>query len=191
MQARIIQQEIASARSELDRVTERLADLDIRSPGRGRFILPGARDLPDRYVNKGRLLAYVLDVKRPTIRVVVPQSRISLVRQQTENVQVRLVERIEQVYPAIIKREVPEADERLPSTALGITGGGSISIDPRDQQGTKTFQKLFQFDLELTEPLQQPFFGGRVYVRFFHGYEPLGFQWYRRLRQMLLRRFNV
>jgi hypothetical protein len=34
-------------------------------------------------------------------------------------------------------------------------------------------------------------YGGRAYVRFTHESEPLAAQWYRRLRQAFLQRFNV
>ena len=102
-----------------------------------------------------------------------------------------MVERIGPVQPAVIKREVPGALERLPSTVLGRTGGGQIATDPTDTQGTKAFEKMFQFDVELSRPLDRVFVGGRVYVRFDHGPEPLAFQWYRQLRQLFLRRFNV
>ena len=102
-----------------------------------------------------------------------------------------MVERIGPVLRAVIKREVPGGLERLPSTVLGRAGGGEIATDPRDNQGTKAFEKMFQFDLELTRPLDRVFVGGRVYVRFDHDPEPLAFQWYRQLRQMFLRRFNV
>ena len=53
------------------------------------------------------------------------------------------------------------------------------------------FEKMFQFDIELSRPIAQVFVGGRVYVRFDHRPEPLAFQWYRQVRQMFLRRFNV
>jgi putative peptide zinc metalloprotease protein len=33
--------------------------------------------------------------------------------------------------------------------------------------------------------------GGRVYVRFDHGWEPLIWRWYRNVRQLFLRRFSV
>ena len=102
-----------------------------------------------------------------------------------------MVEQIGPVLSAVIKREVPGGLERLPSSVLSRTGGGEIATDPRDNQGTKAFEKMFQFDLELTRPLDRVFVGGRVYVRFDHDPEPLAFQWYRQLRQMFLRRFNV
>ena len=68
---------------------------------------------------------------------------------------------------------------------------GMIAIDPRDAWGTKSFQKLFLFDIEL--PTHAALFnvGGRVYVRFDHGREPLVYRWYREIRRLFLRRFNV
>jgi putative peptide zinc metalloprotease protein len=50
---------------------------------------------------------------------------------------------------------------------------------------------VFLFDIEL--PTQEGFYnvGGRVYVRFDHGEEPIVWRWYREIRQLFLRRFNV
>jgi len=191
VEAQVIREEIASTRTELARAEERLQELEIRSPGDGRLIVPGAQDLPGRYLKQGDLVGYVLEIDRPTVRVVVPQSEVALVRQNTRRVDVRMVERIGRVQPAVIRREVPGGLERLPSAVLGRSGGGRIATDPRDDQGTMAFEKMFQFDIELSRPIAQVFVGGRVYVRFDHRPEPLAFQWYRQLRQMFLRRFNV
>jgi putative peptide zinc metalloprotease protein len=74
---------------------------------------------------------------------------------------------------------------------LSQQGGGKIAIDPRDTLGVKAFQKIFLFDIELPDLNGFYNVGGRVYVRFDHGNEPLLWRWYRGLRQMFLRRFNV
>ncbi len=191
VEVQVVREEIVSTRTELARAEERLGDLEVHSPSDGRWIVPGAQDLPGRYLKQGDLVGYVLAIDRPTVRVVVPQSTVDLVRQRCRRVDARMVERIGPVQPAVIKREVPGALERLPSTVLGRTGGGQIATDPRDNQGTKAFEKMFQFDIELSRPLDRSFVGGRVYVRFDHGPEPIAFQWYRQFRQMFLRRFNV
>jgi len=86
---------------------------------------------------------------------------------------------------------VPAATNKLPTAALGITGGGLIAVDPRDGQGVTTLGRLFLLELALPAEVRSSFLGGRVYVRFEHDYEPVGFQIYRALRQLLLRRFNV
>lgn len=191
VRARIIKEKILNVRANLDREEERLNNLIICSPGAGVFILPGAEDLPGRFLKQGDLVAYVMDVYKPSVRVVVSQSDVDLVRQRNRGIKIRFAEQLERIYPAVVKREVPGALEYLPSTILSSIGGGKIAIDPSDNEGLKPLEKLFQFDIEPTEAIGIINIGGRVYVRFDHGLEPLAYQWYRSLRQMFLSRFNV
>jgi putative peptide zinc metalloprotease protein len=123
--------------------------------------------------------------------VVVSQSDVDLVRQRNRGVEIRFAEKLEEVFPAVIKREVPGALEHLPSTTLSSVGGGDIAIDPSDREGLRPLEKMFQYDVEPVEATGNVKIGGRVYVRFDHGFEPLAYQWYRSLRQLFLRRFNV
>jgi len=191
VQVRLVREELEDARKELLRTEERLGELEIRSPSDGVFIVPEAPDLPDRYLRQGEPFAYVLDVQRPIVRVVVDQADVDLVRQRTRGVAVRRAERIGEVLPAAIRREVPAAERTLPSTILGALGGGDIAIDPTEPGGSTTFDRMFQFDLEVLEPVEPVLIGSRVYVRFDHGFEPIAFQAYRAVRRVFLRRFNV
>jgi putative peptide zinc metalloprotease protein len=149
------------------------------------------QDLPGRYARRGELLGYVLERSTVTGRVVVYQADVDLVRRQTREVRVRLPENVSKKVIATLLREVPAATDQLPGRALTQEGGGEIAIDPRDRLGIKAFQKVFLFDIEFPnfEGLQNV--GGRLYVRFDHGYEPLVYRWYREIRQVFLRRFNV
>jgi putative peptide zinc metalloprotease protein len=149
------------------------------------------QDLPGRYAKRGELLGYVLDPAAVTGRVVVYQEDVDFVRAQTRNVQVRLPENIPETVSANLLREVPAATDQLPGRALTQEGGGKIAIDPRDRLGIKAFQKVFLFDIDLPTFKGLYNVGGRIYVRFDHGYEPLVYRWYREIRQVFLRRFNV
>ncbi len=189
--ASITKEEISNVRADFERQKCRLDDLVIRSPADGVFVLPDADDLPGSYIKHGELIAYVLDVNQPTVRVVVSHSDVDLVRQLNMGVGLRFVEKTGKLFPAIIKREVPGVLEYLPSTALSNAGGGRIAIDPSDHEGLRPIEKQFQFDVEPVGTVDNVYIGGRVYVRFDHGFEPLAFQWYRSLRQLFLRRFNV
>ncbi len=111
------------------------------------------------------------------------------IRERTESVQILLVERLDEPLTATISREVPAASFSIPSAALGDTGGGSLAVDPSDPSGTTTLEQVFHVELIFDEPVDR--LGGRTYVRFDHGMEPLGWQWYRQLRQLFLRRFDV
>jgi putative peptide zinc metalloprotease protein len=91
-----------------------------------------------------------------------------------------------------VKRVVPSATDQLPTAALGTQGGGAMPVDPSDREGRKSVQRFFQVDVELPQSARSTArVGGRAYVRFDHGWEPLGMQWYRRARQLFLARFNV
>jgi putative peptide zinc metalloprotease protein len=191
VQSQIVDRERTHVRARLARARERREELEVRSAIPGTFVVPDAEDLPGRYVPKGALLGYVLDVDRPTVRVVVPQSRIDLVRRRMRAVEVRFAEDVARVVPARVRREVPEAEQQLPSTILGSRAGGAIATDPFEEGGTRAFERVFQFDLEVDEAIERVLIGGRVHVRFDHGAEPAAFQAYRKIRQMFLRRFNV
>jgi putative peptide zinc metalloprotease protein len=122
--------------------------------------------------------------------VLVPQQSVDLVRSRTEQVRVKLAEQLPETLPAIVRREVPMASDRLPSLALSQAGGGQVALDPRDGQEARSMQTHFEFELEL--PTGHPVgIGGRVYVRFEHGSETIAEQVYRAVRQLFLERFAV
>ena len=78
-----------------------------------------------------------------------------------------------------------------PGPALSQEGGGAIAVDPRDMVGNKAFNTMFLFDVEMPGHEGDYHVGGRVYIRFDHGFEPVVRRWHRGLRQLFLRRFNV
>jgi putative peptide zinc metalloprotease protein len=154
-------------------------------------VVPAIEDLPGRYMKQGEVVAYVVDQPLTRVRVVVPQQDADRVRRSTQAVELRPVEDISRVITAQIQRQRPAASSRLPSKALGTLGGGGIAVDPADPDGVRTAQSIFQFDLVLPEDANLTYSGSRVYVRFDHGTQPLGVQWYRSLRQLFLRQFSV
>jgi putative peptide zinc metalloprotease protein len=191
VKAEITREEIQDVVAKLEDACDRANQLTVRSGASGTFVVPKAQDLPGRFVKRGELLGYILNPSTITARVVVFQSDVNLVRQKTYGVRVRFPERVEESYPAELRREVPAATDKLPGRALGREGGGQIAIDPRDTLGIKAFQKVFLFDVEI--PYHRGLYnvGGRVYVRFDNGNEPLVWRWYRAIRQVFLRRLNV
>jgi putative peptide zinc metalloprotease protein len=191
VKAEIVLQELGQARERLARVQSERQELTIRSRTAGTFIVPVPEDLPSRFVRKGELLGYVVEVDRMTIRTVVSQAIIDLVRSRTEAAEVRLAERVPEVIPATIKRVMPGASEQLPARQLGTAGGGRIGTDPTDREGLTAMQKMFQVDLEIPSGSKSVMLGGRAYVRFNHGWAPLGVQWYYEIRQIFLSRFDV
>ncbi len=187
----MLEEDLRYARKDLAQTQELAGELTVRSGADGTFVVPTPEDLPGRFVRKGEQLAYVVELDTVTIRAAVAQSTIDLVRFHTRGLEVRLAEGLPDRVPATLRRLVPAASERLPTTALGSEGGGQIVVDPRDPKGVTATQKFFQMDVELAARSPRLNVGGRAYVRFDHGWTPLVIQWYRALRQLFLSRFNV
>lgn len=183
--------DLASAKSELARQDERARHLVARSEADGTFVLAKSEDMPGRFFRQGEVLGYVTPASSNIVRVVVPQDDIELVRNSLRGVSVKLSGRVWETNSARLVREVPAASSQLPSKALSTAGGGSFAVDPGDRESRKTLQRYFQFDIELPPEAAAIAFGSRVYVRFEHESEPLGFQLFRRLRQLFLARLNV
>jgi putative peptide zinc metalloprotease protein len=125
------------------------------------------------------------------VRVALGQDDIAQVRNRTRSVEVMLSGWGADPVPAQVRREVPGASRQLPSPALGSNGGGLFAIDPRDNQGVTALGRIFQLELALPPEVRSSYLGARVYVRFNQGFEPVGLQIYRSLRQLFLRQFDV
>ena len=150
------------------------------------------QDLPGRYARQGQIIGYVVDPSdRVTLRVVVPQDEIGLVRRDTKRVHVMPRQWRGDSIEAVVLREVPGGTNQLPTAALGVAGGGSIVVDPRDPDGRETMQRIFEIEVGLPGEVAFEHLGMRMDVRFDHGYEPAGLQIYRALRQLFLRTFGV
>ena len=188
---KMLKDEIEQIKGDLRQAEEKSASLLILSPTRGRVVLIDSRNLPGRFVKKGELLGYIVSEHRPTIRAVVSQADIGLVRERVTQIEVRLTERLDKSLRAELERIVPAADLDLPSAALGTGGGGGVPIDPVDPDRRRALKSHFQLDLSLPELAKDPHIGGRAYIRLEHGTMPLARQWYRRLRQLILGKFYV
>lgn len=185
--------ELAEARDKLAEAIGRHQRLAINSATQGVFALAGvpAGDMVGRHLRKGDLVGYVAPPRAEVARVLVPQADIELVRERLRRVRLKLAHRAEDDFTSVLVREVPMARDELPNAALGQSGGGTVATDPRDPQGRRALDRIFQFDVALPPELARVPFGTRVFVRFEHAPEPLGFQVWRRVRQTLLTRFGA
>ena len=191
VQADILKDEIERVRYELNYARKKEGELIVRATADGDFFVARIDDLPGKFVNQGEPVGYIIydDVK--IVRVVVAQNEVDLIRSSTENVEVRLVTDVTATLNAVIKREVPSGSKELPSATLSGLGGGAIAVDPRAKEKLTTFERVFQFDIKINEDGNINNIGSRVYVRFYHGLSPLAYRWYKSLKQLLLRSFNV
>lgn len=192
VQVALIREELATVTADLKRARERVADLTIRSNRQGRFVLSDEQDLPGRFLRQGESVGYVLEPDDLRIvRVAVSHDEIALIADTTQHVHLRSVSWGAPSWPGRIVRQVPGGTNRLPTAALGSQGGGDILVDPTAGDLVTTFSRVFEVDVALPESAEQEWLGQRMKVRFDHGSKPLGFQVYRKMRQIFLTRFGV
>lgn len=181
--------EIVLAEAELQRANERMAQLEVRAGVNGTLSLPRYADLPGTFVKRGAAIGYVLQGAEMRVRAGVEQDRAYLVRHRTRSVDVRLADDAGAAIPARLANAVPAATRQLPSAALGDRGGGPFATDPGETEVTRSLEPLFLYDVFVNDRLLQRV-GGRAWVRFDHGFEPLAFQLYRRAAQLFLKQFD-
>lgn len=191
VKAQIIKDQIPAAQAELAYAQKKMQAMQVRSATRGQLLIPDAEDLPGRFLKQGDLIGYVLDSSLPIVRTVIPQKDMGRLQAGTERVQIRVANRLGRVIPAKIVRVTPEATDRLPSAALATSAGGSMILDPDQAKDLVALEKFFLVDVEFSPQDADTLIGTRTYVRFDHGGQPLARQWYRSLRQLFLRQFNV
>ena len=190
--AQIVREQLDLERQALGRVRERSAQLVIRAPSDGIFTLSAPLDLPGRWHRQGDVIGFVLGNDAPVVRVIVEQAEADLVGATTRRAALRMSDELERVIPAHIVRQVPSGGDEAPSKALLAPGGGRVAADPRDPEGRRSLERIFQFDLALDEPLgRAPAYGQRVHVRFEIEPAPLATQLWRMVRRLFLRHFDV
>lgn len=180
----------------LDKLAAQLADLDrqraalqLRSPVDGTVGLPAAKDLPGRYFPRGSVIANVLNPDTMTIRAVLPQTEVDLLRQPVRRIEARIAEARTHTLLAQVANLEPAAGYQLPSPMLGEREGGPFVTDPGDRDGLRTLEPVFIVDLTVPhQPLSR--IGGRAWVHIEHPPMPLASQWLRSLRQLLVRQLD-
>ncbi|HEX7970730.1 MAG TPA: PqqD family peptide modification chaperone [Thiobacillus sp.] len=189
LKAQHAEQAMQKTGPELARVEERLAQLEVRAQTAGTLVLPRQADLAGTFMKRGELIGYVFSPDQVRIRAVVREEDIAQVRGRTQAVDALLAENPWRPLRAAMSREAPAATHTLPSPTLGDRAGGRQVTDPADKDGLQTLEPVFLVDLILPRDATRRV-GGRAWVHFEHGAEPLAAQWSRRLRQLFLKHFS-
>ena len=187
-EARNVEEEIIRVQGELARVQDRLRELAVRSRADGVLAMPQQQDLPGTFVRKGSTIAHVLEPADIGVRAALPEYEAALLRESTQAIEVRLADGRGNVRAELL-RDIPAATYELPSAALGDRGGGPHATDPADADGIRTQAPIVIVDLKLPATALERI-GGRAWIRFDHGAQPLAVRWFRQVRQVLLHHFN-
>lgn len=184
---RVLQQE----QTVLAKLEQKAALLIGYAESDGVLVAARPEDFPMSFMKKGELVGHILERKTLFTRVVISQDNIDLVRSRSKAAEIRFADSVSQRHVTDFLRRPAGGVNELPSAALSVNGGGVIPTLPDDPQNLKTLDRYFVVDLRIPANTPPAAFGERVYVRFDHGWEPLAWQWLRRLRQLFLSHFNV
>jgi putative peptide zinc metalloprotease protein len=189
LQAQNFFEALAHAEAEATHIDARIAQLEMRSRIAGRMVITRQDDMPGTFLKRGQPLGYVFTPGEIVVRAVVPDEDATLVRSRTRSAAVWLEERPGALLSGRVTRDVPAASFKLPSAALADRNGGTVVTDPADNDHLRTLQPIFTVDVTLPEHAIERI-GGRAWVRFDFGPEPLAFQWARAMGQLLLKHFE-
>ena len=193
LQAQNFSEALAHAEAEITHIDTRIAQLEMRSQLAGRMVITRQDDLPGTFLKRGQPLGYVFAPGAVVVRAVVADEDAALVRLRTRGATVWLDERPGALISGRVTRDVPAATFKLPSAALADQNGGSVPTDPADNDHLRTLQPVFTVDVTLSEYATEHAIeriGGRAWVRFDFGFEPLALQWARAAGQLLLKHFE-
>ncbi len=190
-----LREQMVQAQREQQEFERDLANLVVRSPAAGTFLVPQPQDLPGRFMAHGQAFATIWDPARAVIRTIAPMGDIALLRtalrEDRPEISVRPGWDVFTTLPARVQRLVPEATDLLPSTVLAIEGGGPFAAQ-RDRDNLAHMQEAgFEIQLRTESELPQTFLNGRMHVRFALAPEPLGLQLWRSVRLVFLRRLHA
>ncbi|MCB1229512.1 MAG: peptidase M50 [Verrucomicrobiae bacterium] len=189
-----------------DAVALRVADLEnrekllvVRAPHRGRWIAPNVHELAQVWLPRGLAVGRVVDETDYYFSAVVTQTKSHYLFEKgaiehLRRPEVRLRGQAGEVIPVSDLQIIPADLERLPSTALGMLGGGDIQVarDPYGQ-GRKTKEPVFEVRADIDpadkEVVLQHELSGVVRMRLDD--EPYLWQWIRKGRQLLQKRYRI
>jgi len=183
----VIKEDIAATERSLHDQQLQLQKLTVLANTSGTFTPGQDRSLIGNYFAQGDFIAHIVNPDQLVVRVAVPDSASGRLTSGVKSASVQLAESLGNSIKANVINEVPAADHKLPSAALGVAGGGGIPIASSDTQGLTTIDSVFHLQLGL--PPETAIFGvgERAYVTLRHGAEPLLSRWVRSLKQVFLK----
>lgn len=185
--------DITRWQSQLDRVDEQLAALQVRARSAGRLVWPEDGDMQGRYVKRGTLIGHVIDRRPATIRVAVAQDELPALQSGHPRVSVRLSDPRSAAQAATLVRDSIGATSKLHSAALSEAMGGAVATDPKDEQHLRTVRPVILMDVRMTQAwpeAQLTRLGERAWVRLDHGWAPPVWQLAQWVRRQVLKTFN-
>ncbi len=184
---------LQARQTELAQLEQRIADANLQTPFAGQLFLRPTEELRGHYLSQGTPCGALYDFSELQFEAVIRQTDAArLFEEPLGRVQVKLRGQPAQSIDATMLTIRPAQSDQLPSASLGFAAGGDLPIDPNDPRGLRPTEPFFLVTLALPADADLPHLHaleGRA--RFGFARHPLGLQWWRRLHQLLLTRYQL
>lgn len=171
---------------------EQEAATEVQVPATGRLAMLQPKEHYQRWISRGEIVGESVPEGDWRFFAVVSQQNVNLLfEQELRDMSLRFRGSAgERVVPEGMNI-VPGRQEFLPSPALGWRAGGPVRVRDDDPDGVRAAEPFFLVMLDVPGPAD-PLHHGRVGVaRFRVDNEPYLQQWYRKLRQVVQKRFQL
>ncbi len=189
--AEIDHEQWASANGILNELLQQRDALTLRAPISGQLVAPKLNQLMGIRLDHGKEVGTVIDSDRLNIRVLLEQNESQLITSIMDNdakakklrTEIRLTSDIDTVLVGERPHKVGAATTKPPHPGVTTAGGEEYAVDPKDPNKLQSDQ--FEIDVPLANPDKKYVVGQKAYVRFKLDKRPLGWQWYRRILQII------
>ena len=188
-----IRKRMETIEAKLNNLRLQKASLIVRAREAGVWASPQSKEMVGSWIPRGSLVGEIVNQKAFRFSAVVSQEEASnLFVDQITKAEVRLFGHGGINLGVTDYRIIPFQHERLPSAALGWYGGGEIAVSLSDESGLQTAEPFFQIYADLRPDPSVAFLHGRAgKLRFTLHPKPLLFQWGRKFRQLLQKRYQI
>jgi putative peptide zinc metalloprotease protein len=192
--------ELQSLSGRLDAVEKRLRKLQqekdallLTAPHDGTWVSPRIDDALGQWLPRGDRLGQIVNAREFRFTAAISQAdAANLFSGILRHSEVRLTGQANRVLAVRRLLILPAQQETLPSAALGWAGGGEIAVSTKDATGARAAEPFFEVRATLQPNADVMLLHGRSgKIRFTLQPEPLLQQWYRKLRQLLQRRYQI
>ncbi|MGE5309263.1 MAG: hypothetical protein ACM3OC_09270 [Deltaproteobacteria bacterium] len=189
-------QPLASALEAVRKHRRQLArdreDLLVKAEIEGTWIAP-RKDYIGMWIIRGTPLGQLVNDKTFYFSCVVSQQEASRIfSNEIKKSQVRLTGQSDVTIRGLSYTRIPMEQTTLPSPALGWGGGGDVAINTKDSSGRKAAEPFYELRAEIAGDTPALLLHGRSgRIRFQAGSEPLLQQWWRKLRQLVQKRYQI
>jgi putative peptide zinc metalloprotease protein len=188
-----LRQRMAAIDERLRNLEQQQAALDVRAGLDGIWVAPHSEDWLGAWAERGTALGQIVNPEAFRFSAVVSQEEAaSLFSEGIAQAEVRLAGQAGTAIPVTIQRIVPAQQNELPTAALGWRGGGDVAVSAEDPSGRMTAEPFFQV-LAAMEPADGAMLlhhrSGQI--RFELAPQPLLQQWWRKVLQLVQKRYRI